>query len=184
MSMSIKLDDGAGHEWGFDPGRDIAYFWPQLLSETERLLQRSTQHPIMRAYFDAVGIKDDLEPRKCCLALMKGFENSIVTELRTADAAFIAGGLGEFNTQIVGAVFLALSVVATGAFWDGIRRAAVQGVVPANIRQLAVFRQELEDSINAEVERRQATQSGDEAAPEGTTPCESDFAECADNRAD
>lgn len=131
MGANLVLKDDQGRDLRVNPARDIAHFWGQLMAQAMARLDDEELWPAaLKPHLKAAGITTELMVQgglafveAMRMACRRGTE-------KPADALHKSGFL-TFHPLIQVAICARIGQVGMGAWWEGIRDAAVEGTIPA-----------------------------------------------------
>lgn len=165
MGMAIRLKDQVTQEeYSFDPFRDIAYFWPQLVTKALEGCKQKGWEPWYDAYLQANGVTEEVLLET--LGAYAGFcQLAMDPEIRGVREAMERSGFFAKPPAAQLVVIAKIGQLGSGAFWAGIRHAHMQGVVPKAIVMIGDAATELDQLI--EEKRKYAVQNPEHQAQAG-----------------
>lgn len=149
--MQIKLTDPrTNEEWGFAPMRDIAYFHHQLVALVGKGLEKSRWEPWLKEYLDFTGTteEDVLRAFACYYRFCSFTLDPDRLELKNPGETLEAAGFFTCTKAAQLAVIAKVGQISTGAWWAGIKSATPLGQIPATIKQLERYAQEVEQLLS------------------------------------
>ena len=151
MGLELVLDTGVPGEPKIrtNPGRDIAHFWPQIVSLIPQGLALEVQEPWFRDYLVFKGVTEDQLFLACaCFQdfLVLALEPDVKTPLEAIQRS------GFLNCPVAAQLVILgkLGQLATGAFWAGIRSASPANTKPASVERLAKSAARMKQILDAQ----------------------------------
>lgn len=134
--MAIRLiDPVTKQEHSFHPGRDIAYFWPQLIAMAADGLQERRWESWYGDHLRAHGVTEETL-LKTLQAYCEFCRLSVDPETDHPRTAMEKTGFFSMPPAAQLVVMAKIGQLGSGAFWAGVRHAYSEGVVPEPLAML------------------------------------------------
>lgn len=135
MSLEVRFIDEGGEERRSSPARDVAFFWPQLVSLASDGLRPGRVEPWLKDYLDAQGVST-LDLLAAAAAYYQFCQLALSPDIDNPRAALQASGFFDCHPAAQLAVCAKLGQIVSGAFWAGIRSSTPAGKVPSTVQAL------------------------------------------------
>lgn len=153
MSLEVRFIDENGEERRASPARDIAFFWPQLVSLAGEGLAPERVEPWLKDYLDQHGVGDD-QLSEAFYSYTRFCELAVHPDYDHPRKALVASGFFDCPPAAQLAVCAKLGQIITGAFWSGIRSSTPGGRVPPTVQSLRAHAQTLVEELSRGRRRR------------------------------
>ncbi len=135
MSLELKFQDAKGIVHRANPARDIAYFFPQLLTHLNKRCEKAEWAQLAPAIEGSGLSEDDLQHAAAVLGVF--CRKALETNLKNPGEALEASGFGTVRPSAQHIIMIMLGQICLGAFWSGIRSSTPAGEEPNSITEVA-----------------------------------------------
>lgn len=149
MGMELVLDGPEGSKIRTNPGRDIAHFWPQIVSLIPQGLAREMQEPWFKEYLAFKGVNED-QLFLACACFQDFLVLALEPDIKSPLEAITQSGFLNCPVAAQLVILAKLGQLGTGAFWSGIRSASPLHAKPASIERLAKSAARMKQLLDAQ----------------------------------
>lgn len=146
--MEVKFRDlESGQEITFNPGRDIAHYWPFLVAACVKGLEKENWDASMKELLEPKNIREE----DLFLVLVKFTrfcERALDPAITNPKQALDAVGFFNSDPAAIMAFLYRLGIVCSGAWFDAIKRTVPEGTMPKEIQHLVEAGSKLMELIN------------------------------------